>query len=531
MTNNMFDFQLPPEILFDIHMQDLKAAFRRGEWIENLLFPVDHTSALEFKQRTKTEPLGAKYAVEMEKAIALWRAVKQSNVRIAAIAYSKKGAEGFEHADLEWMSFSEMKKRKLARRAHESLALAAKIVGGKSGNKNCSPAAKAHRGEQLKAQDEWLKKQVAFNKKTGKYFRLAGTQEKRKNRLAEMFSMMKGMEKLIKTDVLQWSACVVTAPPHMHPNPLKGSCSWDGTLPHEVAKWLSDGWALIRARLAKAGITLSGGWFRESNQDSTPHINFFLLFNVGDYRKVEKAFREVFGHSKRAIRMMLGEDQRAVAALAKKGKKPANFASYAMKYFTKGMNGWGSDDTADAEETTASTFAYRRYGFFGLPSISTWRELRRLKECPQNSIRLAAAWRAAHRGDAADWIMQCGGLACKRSLRPLQPLRVVVEGCKATQVTGVIEINNKFSGNEHVTTRTPQIWEIVSIKSLVMKIINKKSVIKHKVTVRVNYPRRAANTKLINNISNKTTPKIQTFPIPERLFASNKLIHDSRLNN
>ena len=527
----MFDFQLPPEILFDIHMKDLSAAFRRGEWIENLLFPDDHISAIEYLQRTKNDPLGAKYWVEIGKATALWRAVKQSNVRIAAIAYSKKGAEGFEQADKEWISFSEKKKRKLARRAHESLALAAKIVGGKSGNKNCSLAAKAQRSEQLKAQDEWLKKQVAFNKKTGKYFRLASTQDKRKNRLAEMFSMMKGVEKLIKTDVLGWSACVVTAPANMHSNPLMGSCSWDGTLPHEVAKWLSDGWARIRARLAKTDITLSGGWFRESNQDSTPHVNFFLTFKAGEYRNVEKAFREVFGHSKKAIRMMLGEDPRAAAALAKKGKKPASFASYAMKYFMKGMNGWGSDDTADAEETTASIFAYRRYGFFGLPSISTWRELRRIKECPQNSIRLAAAWRAAHRGDAAAWIMQSGGLACKRNLRPLQPLRVVVEGCKSKQVTGVIEINKKFSGNEYVTTRTPKTWQILSTRDLVKKIAYEKSYKKHAVTVRVNYPREAANTKLINIISNKSTQKIQTFPIPERLFASNKLIHDSRLNN
>jgi hypothetical protein len=493
----------PTKILFHSHMNDLSAAFRRGEWIENKLFPVDHVAALNYKQRTEAEPENAEYWVEIEKAVALFRAVEKSKVSIAAIAHNSRGADDYELGDQAWLSLTHRQKSRHARRAHEAIALAAGLVGSKSGNKNCSPAAKARRGEQLKAQDEWLKTQSAFNSKTGKAFRLASAAEKRKNRLSEMFAMMKGIEKLIQSDSLQWSACVVTAPAHMHPNPTMGRSSWDGTLPHEVATWLSEGWALIRARLAKLNITLSGGWFRESHQDSTPHVNFFLVFNTGDYREVARAFKEVFGHSKKAVKMMLGADPHAVAALEKKGKKPASFASYAMKYFMKGLSGWGNDGAADREETTASTFAYRRHGFFGLPALSTWRELRRLKTCPKDSKLLAATWRAVHRGDAAEWIMRSGGLACKRNERPIQPLRVAVEGCKQKQVIGVIEIGDGLAGGAYVKTRTPKAWEIKAIKDLPnniksklpkVAVVNKNGSQNHLVTVKVNYPREAEGT-------------------------------------
>jgi hypothetical protein len=483
---------IPSEILFHSHLTDLCAAFRRGEWIENRLFPSDHTPALAYKQRSKSEP-HSEYWIELEKAVAVVKAVTKCRLPIAHIASLNKHSWEFESSDTGWNKLTERQRRRHSKRAHEGIGLAAATVGAQSGNKHCSLAAKERRGQQLQSQDEYLKTQVAINSKTGKFFRLASTGEKRKTRLAEMFTITKGIEKLIASNNLHWSACVVTAPANMHPNPLIGKNSWDGTLPHEVTNWLSNGWKQIRARLAKFGITLSGGWFRESNQDSTPHVNFFLVFNAGDYRQIARAFKEVFGHSKKAVKMMLGADPRAVAALAKKGKKPRSFASYAMKYFMKGFNGWGIDDDADREETTASAFGYRRHGFFGLPPLSTWRELRRLKSCPKNSSILAGAWHAAHRGDAATWIMLSGGLACKRNSRPIQPLRVDVEGCKQKQVIGLIAKGTGLNNDIHIKTRTPKSWSIEPINS---QPLNIKAQLREKVTLKVNHPSKTEMSKL-----------------------------------
>lgn len=481
---------IPPEILYHSHLSDLYESFRDSGkvLIENKLFPQDHTKAIDFQLRTENDPIGSKFYVELAKLIAVQKTRSKCKVPLAHLAKAAGNVEEFEYEDSVWMKLTSRQQNKYAKRAHEAVALAAKIVGGRSGNKHCSYAGKKRRENQLKAQDAWRKKQVAFNHATGKYFTLPSTQKKRESSLAEMYSIMKGVETISKRKEYQWASCVITCPARMHPNPLWGVNCWDGTLPDVGAKWLSEGWKKIRARLKKSNIILSGGWFKESHQDGTVHVNFYLVFKKGDYRKVEKAFRAVFGHSKKAIKMSLGAHPKAVSALEKKGIKPASFASYAMKNFMNGHKKWGNDDFSFSEETTAAAFGYRRYGFFGLPKISTWREPRKLKTCPQTPL-LAAVWHAAKRGDAATWIALCGGLACRPKLRPIQPVLIKVEGCIQKQIVGVAAILDNQLDDEFVRTRTPKEWQIKDLKdflkSRTVKISNKKQ----QVTVTVNYPR------------------------------------------
>lgn len=326
-----------------------------------------------------------------------------------------------------------LSERRIQKRTREGLALHAMLIGGLYGYHRCTMAARKTRKKQLEKQDAWADAQVVFSTLTGNYFHLSGSTKKRQTRLAEMYVIAKGIETRIEADSLEWASVVVTAEPEMHPNPTRGKRCWNGTLPHQSATILAERWALVRARLAKLDITLSGLWTREAHKDACPHVNFLIAFPKGTYREVKRDFLAVFGHSKKAVRMRQG-------GRVAPGEKVASFASYAMKYFMKGFNAFGQDEAADGEEVTASHFAYRRHGFFGIPALSTWRELRRLSTCPKTSPLLAATWRAVHDKDAAEWIALSGGLACKQNQRPVQSLRETPKGYSTPQVVGVREV-------------------------------------------------------------------------------------------
>jgi hypothetical protein len=432
----------------------------------------------------------------------------------------------------EWTQLTPAQKRRRTKLAREAVALHANLVGGKSGNKRCSPAARIERREQKQKHEEWAANNKVFNKETGQYFSLAAPEDKLKTRLAEFYTFAKGLEAIIKPNLgmppdYEWARAIITAPAQMHCNPTKGSSSWDGTLPNEVARYFAEGWALVRARLAKFGITCSGFWTREAHQDATPHVNFFIIFRPGAYREVARAMKEVFGKNKRATNIMQGDDERARKALEAKGQKPQSFATYAMKYFSKGFQA-EPDEDSEGEDVTASAFGYRRHGFFGLPSLTVWRELRRMQTCNSTDPLIKAAWFAAHRGDAADFIQLAGGLACARSCRPLQTLRQIVfknkniqvvtdepaetpfeikeetVTTKTSEVVGVRRVALDADGNPYtadaIRTRIPGIYEIISIEEAVVRDKTAQELIKlkepkdkHKVTVILNDPRAEAS--------------------------------------
>lgn len=341
------------------------------------------------------------------------RAVEMSGIHQAALWEE-------EYTNEAWESLTRRQRRREEGRALEAVALHAGLVGGQSGNKRCSPAARERRAAQNKKNADFLEKISIIDTKTGEAFKLPSLSAKKRARLSECYAIAKGIEKTIKKAGLNWMSVVVTARPSKHPNPIKGRCTWDGTLPHKVAFDLQHDWAKLRAILQKNEVIPAGVWTREAHQDACPHVNFLIACPADEeaYKKVVEEISKAFP-GKNAVKIRRGDE-------VEPGEKPASFATYAMKYFLKGFGEWGIDPEADGEETVATTFGFRRYGFFGIPHISCWRELRRMRSCPTESHRMAAAWYAARNGDAAAWIEYAGGLCKKRSERPIQPLHVAV---------------------------------------------------------------------------------------------------------
>jgi len=124
----------------------------------------------------------------------------------------------------------------------------------------------------------------------------------------------------------------------------------------------------------------------------------------------------------------------AVAIDSRKGSA----AGYVAKYVAKNIDGedlekdhYGNDAKQSAKgiDAWASTYNIRQFQFIGSPSVTVWRELRRLANSKQSQdidpVKSPALYKAMLAADTADWaayVMVMGGVGIKAKDRPIQSL-------------------------------------------------------------------------------------------------------------
>ena len=135
-------------------------------------------------------------------------------------------------------------------------------------------------------------------------------------------------------------------------------------------------------------------------------MNIMFFCAPADMKIVQSVIRSKFDWHESAAKFMQNDGR-------------SKFASYCTKYALKSL----ADEGTEANPTDAwySVWAIRRYQFFGIPNLSTWRELRKIEDFETNKTPLAASiWRAARRGDGAAFISLNGGLNIKMKDRPVR---------------------------------------------------------------------------------------------------------------
>lgn len=250
-----------------------------------------------------------------------------------------------------------------------------------------------------------------------------------KLRRAELMTRSRGFER-----IAQWAGDVaefwtVTCPSRMHPvhsESGKANSAYDGTTPRQAQQYLSGKvWARARAKFARRGIELYGLRVAEPHHDGTPHWHLLVFMapeRADEARAIMRHYALIDSPDEKGAQRYRFKAERIDAA---KGTA----TGYLAKYISKAIDGYaidedlfGNDAKSAAERVSAwaATWGIRQFQQVGGPSVTVWRELRRMDY--QDAGQMEGARAAADAGDWAGFVQAMGGAVVPRQLRPVRLL-------------------------------------------------------------------------------------------------------------
>ncbi len=243
-------------------------------------------------------------------------------------------------------------------------------------------------------------------------------------RRGELMVRMAGFEQCASRSGHVGEFYTITCPSRMHARHSKtGEINdvFDKTTPSEAQTYLCGQWAKARASLKRQGIAVYGFRVAEPHHDGTPHWHM-LLFMKPEARDAVRATLQryalqVDGEEKGAKKHRF----EAVAIDSAKGTA----TGYIAKYVAKNIDSFGVDrvdedltgrrdpqECAARVDAWASCWGIRQFQQIGGPTVSVWRELRRLDELQPGELENIRY--AADKGDWARYTELQGGPTASR---------------------------------------------------------------------------------------------------------------------
>lgn len=282
-----------------------------------------------------------------------------------------------------------------------------------------------------------------------------------KIRRHELMVRIRGFEEVAKH--CQHSAVFVTltTPSRMHATKASGSPNehYDGSTVQQAQNYLNHVWQLCRAKLNRDDIQPYGFRVVEPHHDGTPHWHLLLFMPA-----------EQLPHFKNVISHYALQDSGKEKGAKKYRVKfvdidPAkgSAAGYIAKYISKNIDGFavGTDTSGTPSELAAQRInawaracSIRQFQQIGGPSVTVWRELRRLKSCDDQPEELQHAYQAA---DSSNWAAFCLAMNAVGTPKAEQLLHPYYEVKTVEQIdysTGEI---TELSLNHYGEPRSPSI--------------------------------------------------------------------------
>jgi hypothetical protein len=302
-------------------------------------------------------------------------------------------------------------------------------------------------------------------------------------RRAELMVRMRGFEDLAIEQGFAGEFYTWTAPSkyHSYKKSIKGPSysnkKYDGATPKQTQAYLCNQWAKCRAKFAREDIEVFGFRVVEPHHDGTPHWHLLLFFKPEQLRHARSIMRRyALQHDKHDLAPAKGKK-----SLRHQGYKPrfdfktidpakGSATGYIAKYIAKNIDGHMVDDDHEAETSGkngaqnvaawSSTWNIRQFQQIGGPSVTVWRELRRLREAIDFDDVVERARNAADSSNWSRYVEVMGGTFCKRADRPVQLAKSIQD---TTNVYGeeVSKIMGVMSQENHTTINTRlDGWEI-----------------------------------------------------------------------
>lgn len=249
----------------------------------------------------------------------------------------------------------------------------------------------------------------------------------------------------------------ITAPSRFHPVISENSVrnpKYNGTTPREAQAHLQQVWARARAALARQNLGIYGIRVVEPHHDGTPHWHLLLWMKPEHTQRVNEILRShAEADTPEELFDRKGQKTTARFKVEKIDYSRGTAAGYVAKYISKNINGQQfvrdgveNDDKdryghelnsiAPRIESWAAVWGIRQFQFVGLPSVTVWREIRRLNEQhidelesweqatrPDKRIagRLEQIRKAANAGQWDQFLRLMGGPNLPRKQRPVKP--------------------------------------------------------------------------------------------------------------
>lgn len=342
--------------------------------------------------------------------------------------------------------------RKIAARQFEDFARSSGMVSF-SNQIYCSDTTLRRRVEQKKRNRKLLESLEAENS-AGQVYTLAELSDlsvsNPVNKRHELMTRISGFEEYAKnsTHVDELTSEEVnfvgifptlTAPSKYHPKTTRKTrdgityaipnSKFAGFTARDTNDYLCGVWAGIRAEWARRNIHPFGFRMVEPHHDGTPHWHMVLF--LPENRLIEASY--VFNHyAKREDGDEYGAD-RARSTIVYIDPAKGSAAGYCAKYVAKNIDGfslesdlYGRDALRSAMriEAWASTNGIRQFQQIGGPSVTVYREARRIKigelvlDIDDHARKIIDA---ADSGDWESYTTLMGGAICKLEDRPIRP--------------------------------------------------------------------------------------------------------------
>ena len=261
---------------------------------------------------------------------------------------------------------------------------------------------------------------------------------------AELMVRIRGTEEIAKANGHSCEFYTMTAPSRFHAVLGSGYPNkkyQNGLSARDAQNYFNRIWVLARARFAKADIRPYGFRVVEPHHDGCPHWHMLLFMEKGQAIQVRKILKELCMRDTPEEVRTASTRFKPVYINTQKGSA----AGYIAKYITKSVNGSNIKEVicpksgtikiapADAAERArfwASINNIRQFEPIGLPSVTVWREMRKLGMGLEGQCKVSNALqvdveklgdyaleKVRHAADSSDWAAFCiamGGIQVKR---------------------------------------------------------------------------------------------------------------------
>ncbi|CCN48929.1 conserved hypothetical protein [Vibrio nigripulchritudo MADA3029] len=250
--------------------------------------------------------------------------------------------------------------------------------------------------------------------------------------------------------------------------------NWNGAAAQDAHRWLSKSWERFRSAADRRALTYYGMRVVEPHVDGTPHwhgVFFMPLEHFGVFKELLEFYQcqrdrgELFFDD--GAPKVKAINARVKVELVDRSKGDA--VSYIAKYISKNIDGFGLDGLTDLDAKQVNlqntvknvtafsrAFSFRQFQFQKTPSVTIWRELRRI-ENEQEYCLFEKARRAADNGFFSVFFDYMGGHRLPQSMRPITTHKERTENKYGESVKKVIGLEG--SGLTVVTRDTE--WKLI----------------------------------------------------------------------